>query len=129
VCLAARRLGGDDACVEVARSQLHWLFGQNPFGVSFQIGSGARFTQHPHHGLASVTGLELDGAIVGGPTAIDEIRGDLPEPGASDPYARWSTDALFYEDNENDWVVNEPALDFTAPLVFDVAELAELEAR
>ena len=44
-----------------------------------------------------------------------------------DPFARWSTDALFYEDAEGDWVVNEPALDFTGPLLFVIAELAELD--
>jgi len=127
VCLAARRLGGHDGCLEVARSQLHWLFGLNPFGESFQIGVGTQFPQRPHHGLASTAGLVLDGAIVGGPTAIDEIDGWLPVPGADDPFARWSTDALFYQDSDENWVVNEPAIDFTAPLVFAIAELAEEE--
>jgi endoglucanase len=127
VCLAARRLAGKDQedCVEVARNQLHWLFGQNPFGVSFQIGVGSKFPQHPHHALASTAHIVLEGAIVGGPTGIDVIRGELPVPGANDPYAKWSTDALFYEDNEGDWVVNEPAIDFTGPLLFVMAELAE----
>jgi len=50
-CLAARRIGADTngTCAEVARSQLHWLFGQNPFGLSFMIGLGARYPQHPQH--------------------------------------------------------------------------------
>src|SRR5262249_18270385 len=27
-CLASRRLGGNEVCADVARNQLHWLFGQ-----------------------------------------------------------------------------------------------------
>jgi hypothetical protein len=126
VCLAARRLAGagaHDACIEVARSQLHWLYGMNPFGVSYQVGVG-HHVQHPHHGLAETAHVLIDGAIVGGPTGADVLHGELPVPRADDPYARFSTDALLYEDNVEDWVVNEPAIDFTAPLVFVVAELA-----
>jgi len=125
VCLAARRLGGHDACVEVARSQLHWLYGQNPFGVSFQIGAGKVFPHHPHHALVETAGFVLEGAIVGGPTGIDVIRGDLPVPGPTAPFAKWSTDDLFYEDVVDNWVVNEPAIDFSAPLVYVVAELPD----
>ena len=112
-CLLARRLGGDPACVEVARSQLHWLWGQNPFGLSFQIGVGERFPAHPHHSLPRA----LEGALVGGPTALRELR-------RAGPFARFSTAELFYEDDPDNWIVNEPAIDFTAPLVFVIGELA-----
>jgi len=127
VCLAARRLAGpaNAGCLEVGRNQLHWLYGLNPFGVSYQLGVGTSYPQHPHHGLASTAHVLLDGAVVGGPTGADVIRGALPVPGASDPFAKWSTDALLYEDKESDWIVNEPAIDFSGPLVFVVAELAE----
>ena len=130
VCLAARRLSGPshDGCVDVARQQLHWLWGQNPFGVSYQIGVGARFPTHVHHALASTAGIVLEGAVVGGPTGLGVIDGNLPVPGASDPYARYSTDDLLYTDEESNWIVNEPALDFTAPLVFIIAELTALDA-
>jgi hypothetical protein len=129
VCLAARRLAGPgahDACLEVARSQLHWLYGLNPFGISYQVGVG-KYPQHPHHGLATTANVTIDGAVVGGPTGVDVLRGNLPIPTADDPFARFSTDALVYEDNVEDWVVNEPAIDFTAPLVYVVAELAEVD--
>jgi hypothetical protein len=112
-CLLALRAGGDPACVEVARSQLHWLWGQNPFGLSFQIGLGEHFPRHPHHSLPHA----IDGAIVGGPTALHELR-------KSGPFARFSTADLFYEDDPENWIVNEPAIDFTAPLAFVIGELS-----
>jgi endoglucanase len=126
-CLAAHRLGGSDDCVELARAQIHWLLGQNPFGVSFLIGMGLVNPQHPHHRLAEAAGFPLVGAIVGGPTSTSELTSDtLPLPSTSDAFAAWSTDALVYEDNANDYVCNEPALDFTAGLVFALGELLDL---
>jgi endoglucanase len=129
VCLAAHRLGSSPACAEVARTQLHWLFGQNPFGVSFMVGAGTSNPANLHHALAQAGHLTLTGAIVGGPASMSVLRGahdeSLPLPGAKGPFARWSTDALVYEDEAADYVVNEPAIDFTAPLVFILGELAE----
>jgi hypothetical protein len=37
-CLAANRVAPNTA-------QLHWLFGANPFGLSFMIGVGQRFSR------------------------------------------------------------------------------------
>jgi hypothetical protein len=79
---------------------------------------GDSFPRNPHHALAQATHRQLDGAIVGGPTALRELR----RPGA---LARFSTKDLFYEDDADNWIVNEPAIDFTAPLVFVLGELSE----
>jgi len=126
VCLAAKRLGGPAVCADVARAQLHWLFGQNPFGISFMVGMGERFPRDIHHSLAQTKHLTLEGAIVGGPTSLRVLHEDralaaLPKKGGA--FARFSTSELLYEDVASDYVVNEPAIDFTAPLVFVLAEL------
>ena len=119
-CLAANRIAPDPDYLEVARTQLHWLFGANPFGLSFMIGVGQRFPQHPHHAIAALTGATLTGAIVGGPSRVSIIEGN---PSRSDDYARWSTDDLVYEDVTEDYVVNEPAIDFPAALIYVLGEL------
>jgi endoglucanase len=126
VCMAARRLGGPSVCTDVARNQLHWLFGQNPFGVSFMVGVGEHFPRDIHHALAQSKHLTLEGAVVGGPTNLKVLREDRTLGGPSkkgNPFARFSTNELFYEDVSSNYVVNEPALDFTAPLVFVLGEL------
>ena len=131
VCLAARRLGANDACEQVGRDQLHWMLGRNPFGYSFLIGAGTTYPKHPQHAWAQKTGNEITGAIVGGPTGMkvlmDISSGDpsLVVPTAKSPLAEWSTDDLVYEDDVTNYVVNEPAIDFTAPLVFVLAELVD----
>jgi endoglucanase len=127
-CLAARRLDktANGACAEVARSQLHWLLGQNPFGVSFLVGAGDTNPQNLHHALAQSAPLTLTGAIVGGPTSAATLTAAaLPLPPASDLQAPFSTDALLYEDAVGDYVTNEPAIDFTAALVYTVGELLD----
>ena len=125
-CLAARRLAGTAGCALVARRQLHWLFGENPFGLSFLVGAGTAWPQNLHHGLAQAAHVTIPGAIAGGPTALETLTGaGLPAPPGDDPYAAWSTDALLYEDRVDDYVCNEPAIDFTAALVFVLAELED----
>jgi hypothetical protein len=128
VCLAARSLAGTAECVELARAQLHWLFGQNPFGLSFFIGTGTRSPEHVHHSLFQVAKLAATGSVLGGPTALAILDADkdLPKPPANGPFAAWSTAALAYDDSRDNYVVNEPAIDFTAPLVFVLAELLDL---
>ena len=131
VCLAARRLGGNDACDQVARDQIHWMLGLNPFGYSFLIGMGSTYPHHPQHAWSQATGMEVTGAIVGGPTSMAVLKdinsGDssLQLPTATSPLAMWSTDDLVYEDDVTNYVVNEPAIDFTGPLVFIMGELMD----
>jgi endoglucanase len=124
-CLAAHRLGGNEDCPEVARTQLHWLFGQNPFGVSFMIGMGKTFPRDVHHSLAEALHFTLTGAVVGGPTTIRQVFGADQVPATSGPYLKWSTDDLYYEDVQANYVCNEPAIDFVAPLFFVLGELLE----
>jgi hypothetical protein len=131
VCLGARRLGGNDACDQVGQDQIHWMLGLNPFGYSFLIGLGATYPKHPQHAWSQKTGMEATGAIVGGPTGMpvlmDVASGDpsLQLPTTTSALAEWSTDDLVYEDDVTNYVVNEPAIDFTAPLVFVMGELLD----
>ena len=131
VCLASKKLGGTSRCAEVARDQLHWLFGRNPFGISFMVGVGGAFPRAVHHPLAIAGHVTLVGAIVGGPTSMKRLRdrraGDesVVLPTHAGPFAPWSTAEIAYDDARENYVVNEPAIDFTAPLVFDLAELLD----
>jgi hypothetical protein len=125
-CLAARRLGGTPGCETVAQRQLHWLFGQNPFGLSFLVGAGTSWPRELHHSFGQAAHLTIPGAIAGGPTSLATLTHDkLPAPPKDDPFARWSTDDVLYEDNASDYICNEPAIDFAAALVFTLAELED----
>jgi hypothetical protein len=129
-CLASRRLsgslGGTERCDVVARRQVHWMLGENPFGLTFLIGAGTASPQNIHHSFAQAAHIVIPGAIAGGPTSAHVLDGSkLPLPPKTDPYAAWSTDDLLYEDKVDDYVCNEPAIDFAAALVFTLGELAD----
>jgi hypothetical protein len=124
-CLASRRLNGTAGCDVVARRQVHWMLGENPFGLSFLIGAGTAFPQNLHHSFAQAAHVTIPGAIPGGPTGVRILDGSkLPLPPKTDPYSAWSTDDLLYEDRTENYVCNEPAIDFAAALVFTLGELA-----
>jgi endoglucanase len=118
--MAANRVNPSTELVEIARAQLHWLFGLNPFGLSFVVGAGQRWPHNAHHQLTRLEGIEVQGAIFGGPTARTELK---TSPGRNGPNARWSTEDVLFEDIFEQYVMTEPAIDFHAPLVFVLAEL------
>jgi hypothetical protein len=125
-CLAARRLDGTAGCDVVARRQLHWVFGENPFGVSYLVGAGTAWPQHVHHSFGQAAHVPIPGALAGGPTALHVLQNSkLPPPPKEDPFSMWSTDDLLYEDRVENYVCNEPAIDFEAALVYTLAELAD----
>jgi endoglucanase len=100
---------GDTGARELAASQLEYIAGKNTYERSFVVGYGVNPPQQPHHRNSDTLGILLSGALVGGPTQSDYIenRGGVPIeitlPG--------------YEDNREDYVGNEVALDYNAGLV------------
>jgi endoglucanase len=110
----------------VARRQLHWVFGENPFGLSFLVGAGSAWPRNVHHSFGQAAHVPIPGALAGGPTALRVLQNSkLPPPPKEDPFSMWSTDDLLYEDRAENYVCNEPAIDFEAALVYTLAELAD----
>jgi endoglucanase len=93
-------LTGDTTARDLALSQLNYVMGQNGYNRSFVIGFGNNPPTQPHHRNQIATGNSLAGALVGGPTE-----------GAEGPSAPG------YEDNADDYLGNEVALDYNAGVV------------
>jgi len=97
---------GDAAARDLAVSQLNYIAGDNSYGRSFVIGYGTDSPVHPHHRNSDNLGVLLSGALVGGPTQSAYAQQGTsvhPNPG--------------YQDNKDDYVGNEVALDYNAGLV------------
>jgi endoglucanase len=100
---------GDTAALELARRQLAYISGDNSYGHSFVVGFGEGAPEHPHHRNSDNLSVLLAGALVGGPTQRNYIQGmgmnaiEITLPG--------------YEDDVDDYVGNEVALDYNAGLV------------
>lgn len=104
-----------------ALDQLHYILGRNPFGISFVTGVGTVATTRPYHQFSMKLNAArpVPGMLVGGPNSQDKIRGKVlsPFPGKC------------YEDSEANWFVNEPAINYTAPLTYVIGHFARQTLR
>ncbi|MCT9930672.1 glycoside hydrolase family 9 protein [Planotetraspora sp. A-T 1434] len=108
--------------------QRNWVFGANPWGVSFMVGAGTSFVRCPHHQVANING-RLDGrrpilvgAVVNGPNGeglFKEGLGDFEDgmrrcPDGGDRYERFTGRGARFVDDVRSWQASEPADDFAA---------------
>lgn len=112
--LLADRLTPDRTFLPAAVDQLHWVLGRNPLGRSFVTGVGANPPLHPHHRLVAAEGKMIPGMLVGGPNQK-----------AEDGIAPANLGPRSYVDEQPAYSVNEPAIDYNAPLVFVSGWLAD----
>lgn len=112
-----------DAYKKWALSQMNYILGDNNLHISYEIGFGSKYPQHPHHRGSSCPDAPntctvqhqhssspnpnvLKGALVGGPGQNDD-----------------------YVDNRNDYVKNEVAVDYNAGFQSALAGLAHFESN
>jgi endoglucanase len=113
--LVAHRFQPNNAAVDAALSNLHYLVGRNCFGVSWVTQLGLRPFQHPHHRPSAADGIEAPwpGLLASGPNAHggDAVADALPK---APPMRMWLDDQRAYS-------MNEIAINWNAPLVFLLA--------
>ncbi len=97
-----------------ATDQFSYIFGKNPLDIAFMTGSGEYCCKSPCHRLSasSETGTAIPGMIVSGANTS-----------RNDDYSRWhiergSPPAKCYLDNAYSSSTNEPAVHFSAPVIF-----------
>jgi endoglucanase len=97
---------GNQQYYKAALDQLHYTLGRNPLDVSYVTGIGNSSVQNPYHQFSEKLGAEkpVPGMLVGGPNNHLDLRGhdisDYP--------------AKSYEDRFKNYLVNEPAINYTA---------------
>eukprot|EP01112_Ceratiomyxa_fruticulosa_P000308 TRINITY_DN1028_c0_g1_i7.p1 TRINITY_DN1028_c0_g1~~TRINITY_DN1028_c0_g1_i7.p1 ORF type:complete len:643 (-),score=118.01 TRINITY_DN1028_c0_g1_i7:48-1976(-) len=122
-----------------ARSQVHWLFGNNAWGTTFVIGAGDEFSCCPQHQVANLAGSlncsypDLLGGVGDGPSVTANFNGlGLPD-GANkcpangvDAYKEFTGSGVRYEDNVSAWPSVEPADDYSVLQVLLLARYIDL---
>ena len=119
-------IGGGQAFASLARGQLDWVLGANPWGASFVVGAGSTFPHCPSHQVANLSGSRngqapiLAGAAVEGPTGASSI-GTLGAPdgyrrcsAAAGSYASFDGRGFRYLDDVRSSSTSEPADDITS---------------
>ena len=123
VLLQGYRLSGERAQLDAAQSQLDWVLGRNPLGVSFVTGQGVRTPMHVHHRPSQADGIDdpLPGWLSGGPNPGQQDAKDCR--GVAYPS---SLPALSWLDHGCSYASNEVAINWNAPLVYVAAALQVL---
>lgn len=110
------------AYTAAARRQRDFILGCNPFGLCCLIGAGTRYALFPHHQIANLKGIELRGALIGGPASLHALRGEKMSLDGVEISSQLSGDADaddlpdgtgVYRDVVENYVTNEPANDYT----------------
>ena len=118
-------LSGDRAYLDAAQSQLDYVLGRNPLGVSFVTGHGRRTPMHIHHRPSQADGIDapVPGLLSGGPNPRQQDAQDCPVSYPS------SLPALSWIDHDCSYASNEIAINWNAPLVYVAAALEALAPR
>ncbi|MBX3426840.1 MAG: glycoside hydrolase family 9 protein [Pirellulales bacterium] len=112
------RLTGDRTYRALAAEARDWIFGRNPWGVSFVIGvpENGRHASRPHHLFYKLADHLPVGGLVDGPVT-KAINDALKfEPFEDDELARFQSETAVYHDVFADFSTNEPIIDGTVSL-------------
>ena len=106
----AYELSGEPEYRFAALDQLHFILGRNPYNLSQVTGMGSVSVKNPYHQLSEVGKFSapVPGMLVGGPNNHLLLN--------NREISDWP--AKNYEDKFKNYLVNEPAINFTAILVF-----------
>ncbi len=112
--LAAGDLLKEKKYTAAAEEGLHYIFGRNPFNVSFVTGVGKNPVENIHHRPSAAMGKAWPGLLAGGP---NKGRNDGVLQGLS-----FDTPPMkCYMDSQGSYAGNEIAINWNAPLVYVLA--------
>lgn len=113
------RMTGDRQFRELAAEARDWIFGRNPWGVSFVIGVPAdgNPARHPHHLFFKLENHLPVGGLVDGPVYTDINESLKFADFGDDSVARFQSEVGVYHDVFADFSTNEPIIDGTVSLM------------
>jgi len=109
---------GDPDVLRAAKRGLYWIFGDNPWKISFVSGVGTDHVDFPHTRLDNEsyshtnTGIVIPGAMVAGPVLKDYLRLEVTN-------RPWYEDRPLWQDSIQQWRYNEFSISIQAGLLYD----------
>lgn len=114
--IQAYKITGQENYKSAALDQLHFILGRNPLNLSQVTGVGSSPVKHPYHQLSEMGNFNepVPGMLVGGPNNHLLLNDRMISP----------YPVKNYEDVFKNYLVNEPAINFTAILVYVTSTLS-----
>lgn len=112
----------DPAALRAVEKGMYWVFGENPWNMSWVSGIGSDFVTYPHtrfdEGSNSKlgSGVVFPGAMVSGPNMKDTKDKTSVSP--------WYEDRSLFQDDTNQWRYNEFSISIQAGLLYTVMGLS-----
>lgn len=125
--IQAYRLAGDRAYLDAAASNLDYLLGRNPLGLSYVTGWGMKHSRNIHHRPSEADGIDesVPGFLAGGPHSGQQDAKNCADQGA---HYRSKLPALSYLDHTCSYASNEIAINWNAALVYLIGAVQNLYA-
>jgi len=125
VFLRLNRLVNNKRYYQSAVSLIDYVFGRNPTGYSFVTGFGYKTPMDVHHRVSIADNITdpIPGMLVGGPHAGFQDKSDCEKVGVS--YTSDVT-AMSYVDHWCSYATNEVAINWNAPLVYNLLYLDQV---
>ncbi|BCJ70201.1 glycoside hydrolase family 9 protein [Polymorphospora rubra] len=120
-------LFGDPAVLRAVLKGTYWIFGANPWNISWVSGIGADHVDYLHTRLdeeaysRTSPGVVIPGAMVSGPNAHDTRDRRSVSP--------WYADRPLWQDDTSQWRYNEYSISIQAGLLYTVTGLAALNGE
>ncbi|PRQ56976.1 putative cellulase [Rosa chinensis] len=114
------------ALLDLARSQVDYILGSNPNGMSYMVGFGSKYPTQIHHRGASIVSFKKDPSPVACQAGFDAwFNKNAPNPNVLDgAIVGGPNDSDGYTDSRSNFQMAEAATVNTAPLVGVLAKLA-----
>jgi len=112
-----KRLTGNTSYDTLSIYQRDYILGRNPWGISFIFGSGSNFSKNFHHQIAKTKG-KLPGGFAAGPVTKEILKNYNIQYERKDNYGKFQTEEVFYRDDYEDYVTNEPTITANATAIF-----------
>ncbi len=120
-------LFGDPAVLRAVKKGLYWVFGANPWNISWISGIGTDYTDFIHTRLdeeaydPTNTGIVIPGAMIAGPNMRDTADKRSATP--------WYEDRPLRDDSGNQWRYQEYSVSIQAGMLYTLNALAAVDAN
>lgn len=117
-------LFGDQRALKAVLRGTYWLFGANPWNISWVSGIGQNSVKFLHTRLDEQAqsetgdGVVVPGALVSGPNAKDPLDARSASP--------WYEDRPLWTDSGQQWRYNEYSISIQAGLLYSIVGLADI---
>lgn len=113
------RMTGDTQFRSLAAEARDWIFGRNPWGVSFVLGvpKDGVAASRPHHMFYKLANTLPVGGVVDGPVTRAINQSLKFSDFGTDTLARFQSDVAVYHNEFADFSTNEPIIDGTVSLL------------